>query len=366
MMIRPFTLFCAFFAGVSGMVLYAQKHKTTQLDREITKIVYDTQRIKSNTAMLRTEWTLLNQPDRLKNLANQFIPGLRPLNPSQFVQMAAVSTTLPPIIKTQEKDKTREDLVKNVAQNNGQPAPIIADTSSDKTEENKNTSPALIAKNTESSSPSVTQAKPQQTAKPITKPVIVAKNSVKIEPVTTSEPVRRKKVKTTEIADATDAIETQNLKPQTVKKPIISPTKNNVVTESVVTPAPVHRKKVKTTEIADATDAIEAQNLKPQPVKKNHIQNVSYNIQSDNPFSHNKVARPKQTVSSQTNTTNNEASLEKKLSSKPTQPTSTIAQKKRPAAIKVARNDSKKSNYTESALGGNADDALPAPVPFAH
>lgn len=349
MMIRPFTLFCALFAGVSGMVLYAQKHKTTQLDKEITKIVYDTQKIKARTAMLRTEWTLLNQPDRLKDLATNFIPGLRPLNPNQFVQMAAVTSVLPPIKQEPEKDKTRENLVKNVAQNNGQPVPFIVDSSSDQNIESKKT-PAIIAQNTGNE----TQPKPQQPPKQTT----VADN--KIEPA----PIQRKKTKTTEVANTTDIIEAQNPKPQSVKKPTVVTATNNVATDPSAVPA--RRKKVKTTEIADATDAIEAQNLKPQTIKKNHIQNVSYNIQSDNPFSHSKTSRPKQTTSNQTSTMSDEAALEKKLSTKPKQQASTNTPKKRPAAIKVARNESKKPTYSESALGGNSDEALPAPVPFSH
>lgn len=351
MMIRPFTLFCALFAGVSGMVLYAQKHKTTQLDKEITKIVYDTQKIKARTAMLRTEWTLLNQPDRLKELANNFIPGLRPLSPSQFVQMASATSVLPPIKQDPDKDKTREDLIKNVAQNNGQEVPFIVNPS-----ENAKKAPPLIAQNADNT----TQPKPQAEEKPVIKPTVtVASNKVESETAAPA-PVRRKKVKTTEVADA---IETQNTKPQAVKKPAVTTATNNAIADSSV---PVRRKKIKTTEVADATDTLETQSIKPQAVKKNHIQNVSYNIQSDNPFSHNKAERLKQAASVQTSTTNNEAALEKKLTAKPKQQAASNAPKKRPAAIKVARNESRKTAYSESALGGNSDEALPAPVPFSH
>ncbi|MDI2112500.1 cell division protein FtsL [Commensalibacter nepenthis] len=343
MMIRPFTLFCVFFAGVSGMVLYAQKHKTTLLDKQITKIVYDTQRIKSRTAMLRTEWTLLNQPDRLKELSTKFIPVLHPYSPSQFVQMSAAASMLPPITKAPEKDKTREDLIKNVAENHEQAGNIVADATTTQTAAQKElhqtpavqVPPIIVPPNNNVNHPSILQQKPQQTVKPVT----TANNSV-TEPVASSAPTPHKKVKIAEIADATDAIKTQNLKPQTVKKPSIvakTKVKENSLTEQSVASASVpttHRKKVKVTETADASDSIDTPNPKPQTIKKNHIENVAYNIQSGNPFSHNKTSKPKQAQSSSTNT-----------------------QKKRPSTVTVA--------HSESALGGSNDEALPAPVPFA-
>lgn len=375
MMIRPFTLFCALFAGVSGMVLYAQKHKTTLLDKEITKIVYDTNKIKSQTAMLRTEWTLLNQPDRLKDLATKFIPGLRPLNPTQFVQMASATSALPPIQQDQGKDKTREQLVQNVAQSHGQSPNMIAEATN-----GKNEPPIIISQNTDAT------IQPQQPAvstnNTVTAPVVplrpanykkvktteIASAAETVEttdatphpskkaPIATIQsnnsgaikPVRRKKVKTTEIADAAEVVETEDMKPQPTKKASIATAQNN----NSDTVQPTHRKKVKATEVADAT---ETTNVTPQPIKRNHIENVSYNIQSGNPFSHNKTAS-----SSQGN-----AATEKKAV-KPTQQVATTTPKKRPATVKVARNDIKRNSTSESALGGNADDALPAPVPFGH
>ncbi|CAI3931302.1 Predicted secreted (periplasmic) protein [Commensalibacter communis] len=340
MMIRPFTLFCVFFAGVSGMVLYAQKHKTTLLDKQITKIVYDTQKIKSRTAMLRTEWTLLNQPDRLKELSAKFIPVLHPYSPSQFVQISAATSMLPPITKTPEKDKTREDLVKNVAQNHGQSGDIIADATTAQKDLHQTSSvqapPIIIpANNNADASPPMLQQKPQQTVKPV-----VTATNPPAEPVVAPAPVKRKKVKIVEVAEASDAIKTQTLKPQTIKKPSVvanAKPKENSLTDQSITPASAlstHRKKVKPIETADTNDSVDTPNLKPQTIKKNHIENVAYNIQSGNPFSHNKTLKPKQTQSS-----------------------SNSIQKKRSSTVTVA--------HSESALGGSGDEALPAPVPFA-
>ena len=94
-MIRPFTALCVLLAGASGLYLYSEKHRTTVLDQRISRIVQDTQHIREHTAMLRGEWELLNQPDRLKALAKRFLPELHPMAPVQFVQMAALAQHLP-------------------------------------------------------------------------------------------------------------------------------------------------------------------------------------------------------------------------------------------------------------------------------
>ena len=94
-MIRPFTCVCALLAGASGLYLYSEKHRTTLLDQQISKVVDDTQHIRERTAMLRAEWALLNQPDRLQGLATRFLPQLQPMVPTQFVQMASLADRLP-------------------------------------------------------------------------------------------------------------------------------------------------------------------------------------------------------------------------------------------------------------------------------
>lgn len=98
-MFRPFTVICAVLAGGSGLFLYTKKHQTTELDQQISKIVADTQHIRQQTAVLQTEWALLNQPDRLSHLAARFETNLKPMDPKQFVRMADLRHHLPaPVI----------------------------------------------------------------------------------------------------------------------------------------------------------------------------------------------------------------------------------------------------------------------------
>nr|WP_321983325.1 ABC transporter permease [uncultured Lichenicoccus sp.] len=98
-MIRPLTFFCVVLAGTSGLYLYTEKHQTTVLDQQISRVVLETQQIRERTSMLRAEWALLNQPDRLQSLATRFLPQLHPLDPTQFVQLASVEQRLPELIQ---------------------------------------------------------------------------------------------------------------------------------------------------------------------------------------------------------------------------------------------------------------------------
>ncbi|KAB8124895.1 ABC transporter permease [Komagataeibacter medellinensis] len=96
-MSRLVTLFFAVVAAVSGLFLYNKKQQTTALDHQIAQIVEQTEHTRSQTAMLRAEWAMLNQPDRLGTLASRYDRGLQPVTPTQFVQMAALADHMPAV-----------------------------------------------------------------------------------------------------------------------------------------------------------------------------------------------------------------------------------------------------------------------------
>ncbi len=96
-MIRPFTCLTVLLAAGSGLYLYSEKHRTTLLDDRIRAVVTDTHRTEDRTSMLRAEWALLNQPDRLQALAAKFLPRLQPMAPTQFVQAADLDKHLPAV-----------------------------------------------------------------------------------------------------------------------------------------------------------------------------------------------------------------------------------------------------------------------------
>ncbi len=93
-MIRPFTLLCMASAFGAGLYLYQSKHAAQVLDREITRTLKQTDVTRDRTNMLRAEWALLNEPDRLAELARAHLP-LQTLKPTQFAAMADLAGRLP-------------------------------------------------------------------------------------------------------------------------------------------------------------------------------------------------------------------------------------------------------------------------------
>ena len=72
-MIRPFTCVCMLLAGASGLYLYQAKHRVQLLDRRIESTVRATQAAQERMGVLKAEWTLLNDPERLAQLASRFL-----------------------------------------------------------------------------------------------------------------------------------------------------------------------------------------------------------------------------------------------------------------------------------------------------
>lgn len=93
-MIRPFTLICMVLAGGSGLYLYQCKHQAQVLDHEIAKTIKQTETARERIRMLRAEWALLNEPERLADLARAHMT-LQTLQPAQFVAMNDLAAKLP-------------------------------------------------------------------------------------------------------------------------------------------------------------------------------------------------------------------------------------------------------------------------------
>jgi hypothetical protein len=93
-MIRPFTCLCMLLAASAGLYVYQEKHRAQVLDREIMRVVKATETARDRTGMLRAEWALLNEPERLASLADRHL-ALKPLSPTQFVQLADLGNRLP-------------------------------------------------------------------------------------------------------------------------------------------------------------------------------------------------------------------------------------------------------------------------------
>jgi hypothetical protein len=93
-MIRPFTLLCfAAFAG-AGAWLYGVKHSVAVQDRELREIRRETEVARERIAILRAEWALLNEPERLRGVAQRHLQ-LESMLPTHFTHPAELGRRLP-------------------------------------------------------------------------------------------------------------------------------------------------------------------------------------------------------------------------------------------------------------------------------
>lgn len=93
-MIRPFTCLAFLLACGSGLYLYQSKHRASVLDEQIAQTVKSTEALREQTRMVSAEWTLLNDPERLRQLASQFLT-LQTVSPNQFTSLADLDSRLP-------------------------------------------------------------------------------------------------------------------------------------------------------------------------------------------------------------------------------------------------------------------------------
>jgi hypothetical protein len=96
-MIRPFTCVCLLLAAGSGLYLYQTKHQTQMVDRDIERTLKLADATWQRSGVLRAEYTLLNDPSRLADLAGQYLPTLQTTTPGQFSTLADLDHRLPPV-----------------------------------------------------------------------------------------------------------------------------------------------------------------------------------------------------------------------------------------------------------------------------
>ena len=96
-MIRPFTFICMLLAGGAGLYLYTAKHEAQLLDREIAHTVHLADIARARAGVLQAEYTRLNDPQRLAELAADHLPALRSTQPPQFTTWAELEKHLPPV-----------------------------------------------------------------------------------------------------------------------------------------------------------------------------------------------------------------------------------------------------------------------------
>jgi hypothetical protein len=93
-MIRPITIVTFLMACGSGLYLYQSKHEVQLLDRTIEKAVRDTGALREQSRLLSAEWTMLNDPDRLRQFSDTYL-NAKSIDPKQFTSLNDLDSRLP-------------------------------------------------------------------------------------------------------------------------------------------------------------------------------------------------------------------------------------------------------------------------------
>ena len=91
------TMFGVIATVASGLYVYSEKHAAASLDREIAHAYQASAAARQQSSVLRAEWALLNNPDRLRPLTDRYL-SLQPVNAAQFVRVADLRTRLPKVL----------------------------------------------------------------------------------------------------------------------------------------------------------------------------------------------------------------------------------------------------------------------------
>ena len=94
-MIRPMTCLSLVAALGAGLYLYQVKHNAQMLDRDINRTIKQAGESRDRIGLLKAEWALLNEPERLQTLATQHLPQLQSLQPTQFARLEDLPSRLP-------------------------------------------------------------------------------------------------------------------------------------------------------------------------------------------------------------------------------------------------------------------------------
>ncbi|CAG4928568.1 unnamed protein product [Acidocella sp. C78] len=95
-MIRPVTLVTGLLMLGSGAWLFVVKHRAGTLDHQIGGVTAQIRSSEQRIRVLRAEWALETDPNRLTRLAAMFMSQLKPMKPDQLVSWQQLADALPP------------------------------------------------------------------------------------------------------------------------------------------------------------------------------------------------------------------------------------------------------------------------------
>ncbi len=97
MIFRPFTSLCLVAFLGAGMHVYSTKHEAAVMDRELRSIARKVEEAEARTQTLQAEWAWLNEPERLRAVAQRHLPELEAMQPAQFVRASEAERRLPAV-----------------------------------------------------------------------------------------------------------------------------------------------------------------------------------------------------------------------------------------------------------------------------
>jgi hypothetical protein len=122
-MIRPLTIVTFLLASGSGGYLYESKHDAQVLDKTIERAVHETSALRDQSRLLVAEWTMLNDPGRLRQFSDTYL-NLKSIAPGQYTSLADLDTRLPPA--RVEPPHVDQPPVASAAEPAPEPAPAAA------------------------------------------------------------------------------------------------------------------------------------------------------------------------------------------------------------------------------------------------
>lgn len=93
-MFRPLTVIAITAFCVVGWNVYRAEDSARQLDRELRDLTRRVEQARDRTQVLKAEWALLNEPERLRQVAQKYLP-LETMTPAQFIRLAELGGRLP-------------------------------------------------------------------------------------------------------------------------------------------------------------------------------------------------------------------------------------------------------------------------------
>ncbi|MBO1080815.1 cell division protein FtsL [Roseomonas haemaphysalidis] len=93
-MFRPLTVIAITAFCVVGWNVYRAEDAARHLDRELRDLQRRTEQARDRTQVLKAEWALLNEPERLRQVAQKYLP-LETMTPAQFLRLPELERKLP-------------------------------------------------------------------------------------------------------------------------------------------------------------------------------------------------------------------------------------------------------------------------------